>query len=64
MERRPLPTIAAVLAAPETSDWLKQSLQTALDRDPVDAAADAELLARLLAERADKVLGCGQGRAR
>lgn len=50
-------TIAAVLAAPTTSTWLREALATALDRDPCDAAADAEHLAALLGARADALLG-------
>lgn len=43
-------TVAA-LADPTTSSWLKHALLTAVGRDPVDAANDAELLASLLAAR-------------
>lgn len=49
-----LPTAAdvqSVLASPDASVWLKVALQSALQRDPVDAANDAELLAELLAKR-------------
>ena len=38
-----------------TSHWLKHALKAALERDPVDAANDAELLAEILAERADTI---------
>ena len=44
--------IAAVLDHPATSDWLRVALQTALDRDAVDAVNDAEALHELLGERA------------
>lgn len=44
--------IADVLGHPATSDWLRQALQTALDRDAVDAVNDAESLHELLGERA------------
>lgn len=40
-----------ILASPSTSFWLKDALQAALQRDPVDAANDAELLAAVLASR-------------
>jgi len=40
--------ISWVLAHSECSDWLKQALRTALDRDPIEAANDAELLRHLL----------------
>lgn len=44
-------TIEDVLRDFAASQWLKTALRTALDRDPVDAANDAEVLARLLTER-------------
>lgn len=40
--------IRGVIEAAETSAWLRQALQTALDRDCVDAANDAEQLNVLL----------------
>ena len=43
--------IADVLADPCASNWLKATLRSALRRDIVDAANDAELLASLLANR-------------
>ena len=51
-----LPSIDEVLADPAASFWLKTTLLSALCRDPVDAAHDSEILARLLAERCDKIL--------
>lgn len=39
-----------------TSYWLKEALTQCLERDPVDAAADASLLAALLNERTDRIL--------
>jgi hypothetical protein len=48
--------IHAVLAAPTTSGWLTQALRDALDRDCVDAAREAQLLALLLGRRCDAVL--------
>lgn len=47
--------IRAVLSGPGTSTWLKNALTAALDRDPVDAANDAELLAMVLGHRADQI---------
>lgn len=38
----------AVLADPGASYWLKQSIETALQRDPVDALNDALVLAAVL----------------
>jgi hypothetical protein len=49
--------IGRVLADPAASHWLKDSLRLALLRDPVDAANDAEVLARLLLERCHEILG-------
>ena len=39
-----------------TTFWLKRTLASALERDPVDALADAEVLARALREHCDNVL--------
>lgn len=46
-------TAEGLLASPATSFWLRACLASALERDPVDAANDAELLAQLLTSRAD-----------
>jgi hypothetical protein len=51
-----LPGIDEVLGDPAASYWLKTALRSALCRDPVDAAHDSEMLARLLEDRCDKVL--------
>lgn len=50
------PTVEAILAEPSASNWLKDALRSAQARDPVDAARDAELLAAVLAARADASL--------
>ena len=42
------PTADAVLDDPASSSWLRSSLLTALERDPVDALNDAIVLATLL----------------
>ena len=47
--------IDRVLADPSTSFWMRECLKAALKRDPVDAANDAEVLARLLADRAEEI---------
>lgn len=47
--------IRQILSGPATSQWLKNALTTALDRDPVDAVNDAELLAMVLGHRADQI---------
>lgn len=52
--------IQKTLANKSTSVWLKQALESALERDPVDAANDAEVLTELLARRCDQLLGVGQ----
>ena len=36
---------------PTASDWLKESLMNAINRDPVDAANDAQVLYEILAQR-------------
>ena len=41
---------------PSTSDWLKQSLVGAINRDPVNAAGDAEVLCKILQMRAAAAL--------
>jgi hypothetical protein len=51
-----LPGIDEVLADPAASYWLKTALRSALCRDPVVAANDSEMLARLLEDRCDKIL--------
>jgi hypothetical protein len=51
-----LPTIEAVLQDSAASFWLKAALQSALSRDPVDAANESELLARLLDRRCREIL--------
>jgi hypothetical protein len=40
-----------VLAHPGMSDWLKQSLRSARDREPVDVLNDLEMLQNLLGPR-------------
>jgi len=47
--------IRQILSGPGTSHWLKNALTAALDRDPVDAVNDAELLAMVLGHRADQI---------
>ena len=50
------PSVAEVIADPAVSDWTKRSLRSALLRDPVDAAADAELVSSVLAAHAEQQL--------
>jgi hypothetical protein len=51
-----LPTIDEILDDPAASFWLKAALHSALSRDPVDAANDADVLARVLEHRCRNVL--------
>jgi hypothetical protein len=53
-----LPLIEEVLNDPAASNWLKNALMAALQRDAVDAANDSALLAALLDRRADALLAC------
>ena len=59
LETRELPEIEEVLADPAASFWLRAALRSALARDPVDAANDAEVLARLLDRRCRSILKAG-----
>lgn len=45
------PSVTEILADPTASYWLKDAIREALARDCVDAANDAEMLARVLAAR-------------
>ena len=45
------PSAQQVLDDPATSDWLKEALRTAFERDPADALEECLLLAQLLDER-------------
>lgn len=47
--------IHQILAGTGTSNWMKVALSTALNRDPVDAVNDAELLALVLRHRAEQI---------
>jgi hypothetical protein len=51
------PTVQELLDSPSVSFWLKDALRKAVNRDCVDAARDAELLAATLRRRADEALG-------
>lgn len=52
-----LAQIADVMGDPAASFWLRQSLRTALERDPVDALNDALVLASVLDAHLRSVLG-------
>ena len=47
--------IRVLLQDPSISYWLRDALTSALDRDPVDAAADAGLLSSVLDRRAVEI---------
>ena len=49
--------IGRVVDSPSTSFWLKDAFEVLLQRDCLDAARDAELLASLLTARAKLILG-------
>ena len=49
-----------VLNDPHTSDWLRNALRSALERDPVDVANDAEYLRNILTQRLER-LARGEG---
>jgi len=49
-------TIGLVLADPAASYWIKDALRSALDRDPVDAVNDAEVLAKILKHKVKNIL--------
>ena len=51
-----LPTIEEILNDPAASFWLKSALRSTLSRDPVDAANDADVLARVLRRRCQNIL--------
>ncbi len=54
-----LPSLEAVIEDPASSNWLKASVQTAIQRDPVDALNDALLLTALLDHRLREVIELG-----
>lgn len=49
--------ITRTLQDPATSHWLRTAITQALERDPVDALADAELLLQLLRLQLDMLMG-------
>jgi hypothetical protein len=57
-----MPRVEEVLNDFATSAWLKRALTTALERDPVDALHDAELLQMLLHRRCQETLQAFPGR--
>jgi len=49
-------TLKEILADPSVSYWLKDALQTAYERDPIDALHDARRLLKLLGERYTQIV--------
>ncbi len=47
------PTISEVLKDPSTSDFLRFAIQKSLNRDPLDALYDAQMLYDLMSERVE-----------
>lgn len=47
------PICKAILVDVSASDWVKNTLRSALERDPVDALNDAEALVKALKENLD-----------
>ena len=64
MSNQKLPTARELVASPASSVWLKRAVLQALNRDPVKVAAEAELLARVLAARADALIAIHAGLGR
>lgn len=60
LEEEDLPTPAQVLADRSASRWLLAAIRDGLDRDPVDVANDARILAGVFRRRADSVLSAAQ----
>ena len=56
----PVPEVTEVLADPAASNWLRRSLESALERDPVDALNDALVLASVLDAQLRSSLGLDQ----
>ncbi len=50
------PAFDALRADPAASRWLREALDAAMERDPLDAARDARMLADLLDARACEAL--------
>jgi hypothetical protein len=50
-----VPKADEVLRDMGASDWIKEALEKALDRDPMDAANDAEMLAKVLDRRCKEI---------
>lgn len=49
--------LEAIMASKVTSHWLKNTLASAMERDPVDALDDAETLVSILEQRLTAIQG-------
>uniref|UniRef100_UPI00402B1F75 hypothetical protein n=1 Tax=Methylomonas sp. SPW-1 TaxID=3438877 RepID=UPI00402B1F75 len=47
--------IDTIVEDPAASNWLKTALRTAIERDPVDAVNDAEILLSALKEKLNEL---------
>ena len=56
--------VREIVDDPATSEWLRLALTDAMNRDPVDAANDADTLASVLTMRAELLLRNGSGLSR
>ncbi len=59
-DRHDAPSPEQLLADLATPGWLAAALRSALDRDPVKAANEADVLSRVLSKRADDTLAAAQ----
>lgn len=55
--------IAFVLGHPGMSGWLKDTLRSALERDPIEILNDLEILSLILRNRAERFIVDGDGAA-
>lgn len=46
-----------IVTDPAVSDWVREAISELLQHDPVDAFYEANLVARLMCARMDKMLG-------
>lgn len=53
------PSAEQILNDPACSFWLKEALEKSLNRDPVDALNDAEILMAVLRGRLNALMGQG-----
>jgi hypothetical protein len=60
-ESAPVPAVTEILTDRAASAWLKESLERALERDPVDALNDALLLAAVLDAQLRAIFGLEEG---